>query len=313
MTQPASEPTPAPEPHERYRWERRAACAAPGGAAPWGRSRPRGWSARGLRLRRLPAAGPRRVRRRGHRAGDVARRRPAGRAVAGLVAADGHRGRRRRACWSWRSRSACASSARLCGRSRSSPTASERLADGEPERARPAPRPGPGPRPRRLVQRDGRAPRPVARRPPGAARRRHPRAPDAAHRDRRRPRGDARRRPPDGRGPRLADPRRGARHGPAPRRPPDDLARRGGGAAAASGAGRPRRPRRTTSSPVSGRSPRRSASSSCAVGDAALEAVVDPVRVREILVNLVANAVRHTDRWRARSASTSGRPRPTPC
>ena len=30
------------------------------------------------------------------------------------------------------------------------------------------------------------------------------------------------------------------------------------------------------------------------LGDASLEAVVDPVRVREILVNLVANAVRHT-------------------
>ncbi len=51
---------------------------------------------------------------------------------------------------------------------------------------------------------------------------------------------------------------------------------------------------RRTCWPLSGRSRRRGAWSCALGGDAALEADVDPVRVREILVNLVANAVRHT-------------------
>ena len=69
--------------------------------------------------------------------------------------------------------------------------------------------------------------------------------------------------------------------------------------------------------PRSGRSPTPAGSRWCSAGDATVEADVDPVRVREILVNLVANAIRHTpaprpDRAVATAASASRSARSSP-
>ncbi len=218
-------------------------------------------------------------------------------ALLGVVApgaapsdADGRR--RRRGDPGSRSSSASASSARPSGPSPTSPPPQNALPMASPASAS-GPRSPPGPRARRLVQRDGRAPRPVPRRPPGAPRGRHPRAPDAAHGHHRRARGHARRRPSVRRGPRRPDPRRDAGHGPTPGRPADPLARRRGRADAAPRAGRPARHRRRGR----GREP---AARRCAWRDTGCAGVerlvtsVDPVRVREIIANLVANAIRHT-------------------
>ena len=92
---------------------------------------------------------------------------------------------------------------------------------------------GPGPPAGRLVQCHGRAAGPVSLRPPGAPRRRDPRAPDAPPGHRGQRGGDARRRASPGRCPSRPAAGRDGRHEPAPGRPPNTLAGRGGSPPAA--------------------------------------------------------------------------------
>ena len=93
----------------------------------------------------------------------------------------------------------------------------------------------------------------------------------------------------------AVDPRRDARPGPADRRPPDARAVRGRHARPPSAS----RPIPTSWSPTSSarssRPPRPPASTLTAEIDGDLPILeIDPVRIREVLANLVANALRHT-------------------
>ena len=177
-----------------------------------------------------------------------------------------------------------------------------------PERARrSAPGAGAGP----LLQRHDLAPRGERAPAADAAGRHRPRAAHAAHRPPGRARGDARRRPsarcraPGG------GPRRDPRAGPARRRP----AHAGAGRRRHAGAAPRSRPTWTS---WSRRSPARCARaarprdrpSSTDVADDLPLADVDPVRIREVLTNLVGNALRYAPPGSA--VTISGPPRRRP-
>ena len=165
---------------------------------------------------------------------------------------------------------------------------------------------------RRRLRHDGRPAR--DRRAPAAdpAGRGQPRAADAADGRPGQPRGDRRRRLPARPRPPRGRARRDARARPAHRRPAHARPVRGRARSRCTA----NRPTRTSSSPMScarsSRPPRRPGSSSAAAIDGDLPIVdIDPVRIREVLANLVANALRHTPpggRVTRRPDRSSGRP-----
>ena len=139
------------------------------------------------------------------------------------------------------------------------------------------------------------------------ARRRQPRAANAAGRRPGQHRGDARRRPRGRRGPSRRDPRGDARPRPARRRPPDGRPVGERQPAAPPRADRPGDRGDRCGRRRSGPPPRPPASSSTSEVDDDVPLLdVDPVRIREVISNLVANALRHTPAGGSIAVDASG-------
>ena len=161
----------------------------------------------------------------------------------------------------------------------------------------------------RRVRHDGRPPRDRRAPAPEPARRRQPRAPDPDGGRAGQSRGDPRRRLSGRRRAPRRDPRRDARAGPAHRRPADPRAVRGRNA-------RPP-PEPTDPEVVVGEVVRSFEPTAAAAGITLSTAIegdlpildVDPVRIREVLANLVANAIRHTPARRPGDDRRRGRVR----